>query len=595
MRFGRLVAVAAIAPGLILGVRTTAATDSAVGAFVQTTALTLKDDVAVPVDPARRRFTFKSSTKKDPPPQRVVIPVAGGPNDPRAAGASVVVQNGAGSGETVRVDLPASGWMLLGSPTNPTGYGYRSADPNGAISKVTVKQDQIRIKGGKAAWGYTLDEAQQQRIAVRVQLGGMSWCADAPAKTSGTPPSTAKNDQPGRFVAAPKTPAPSACPVAAPAFQLTVTNGYGSGSYPSGTRVHVWANARPQDQLVTGWTGDAALLVEPAEWHTTLLMPARDTTIAATVADRPTTLAVSSYTGSTARPKTVRSLIPPNPRGLVLFLHGTGGSNNFITSTETFPVVLRALESGYGVLGTEAEEAVAGDLNGDGKERWDAALTATNIDFANLDALLGALRTAGTIAPTTPLYALGMSNGGATAISLGAVGASAVAPLYPALRFAAAISFCASGRAGAIAVTTTPTAFLLCANDDNETVDNAEAIANSATLAGRGIPTLVDLHQASPLYDERFARESTISLSASQALATELRAASMVAANGFLVAGSDAIVAAVTANPTLLPTLVALPPAARADVVDQLRAMGAEHQMFSDWAARAVGWFDAHP
>jgi hypothetical protein len=43
-----------------------------------------------------------------------------------------------------------------------------------------------------------------------------------------------------------------------------------------------------------------------------------------------------------------------------------------------------------------------------------------------------------------------------------------------------------------------------------------------------------------------------------------------------------------------LPTLVALPGAVRADVVDQIRVMQAEHQMYSDWAAREIAFLDAH-
>ena len=60
---------------------------------------------------------------------------------------------------------------------------------------------------------YTLDEMAQGHVAVRLSMGsGISYCADAPAKLSGNPPSTVQNDRPGRFVAQPKTPAPSACP-----------------------------------------------------------------------------------------------------------------------------------------------------------------------------------------------------------------------------------------------------------------------------------------------------------------------------------------------------------------------------------------------
>jgi hypothetical protein len=425
-------------------------------------------------------------------------------------------------------------------------------------------------------------------------MGAAAWCSDAPARASGAPPSTARDDKPGRFVAQRRTPPAVGCAVGPLAFTLTVQNGYGSGAYPTGATVHVWAAVRPQDQLVTGWTGDAGLLAEPEEWHTTLVMPARDVTLAATVVDRPTTLGVSTFTGVTGRPKTVRALVPPAARGVVLFLHGTGGSNGFITRTEPFAVALRALESGYGVLGTEAEEAVAGDLNGDGRERWNAALSPFNVDFANLNVLLGDLRAAGTIGPTTPLFALGMSNGGATAVSLGAVGASSVAGAFPALRFAAVVSHCADGRTDAVATTTTPSAWFMCANDDNDMVSNADAAANSAALAARGVPTVFALHPASPLYDARFVREPGIALATSQALAAELRAAGFVGADGFFTQPTDAIVAAVIASPALLPVFVGLPPAQQRDVLDQAKAVQAEHQMFSDWARRALAFFEAH-
>jgi len=59
-------------------------------------------------------------------------------------------------------------------------------------------------------------------------------------------------------------------------------------------------------------------------------------------------------------------------------------------------------------------------------------------------------------------------------------------------------------------------------------------------------------------------------------------------------AGPRAVLAAAAAAPSLLPTFAGLAPGVRNDVVDQLRAMQAEHQMYSDWAARALDFFDAH-
>ncbi len=84
---------------------------------------------------------------------------------------------------------------------------FRSPTAFDAIRKVLFKHDRLVVKGGGAAWGYTLDEPTQQRIAVRVTLGtDRPWCAEAPAKLAGTPPSTLGSDRIDRFQGQPRTP-----------------------------------------------------------------------------------------------------------------------------------------------------------------------------------------------------------------------------------------------------------------------------------------------------------------------------------------------------------------------------------------------------
>jgi hypothetical protein len=101
----------------------------------------------------------------------------------------------------------------MGSASSLKGYRFVGAasDP---IRRIVVKGDKITISGGRAGFGYTLDESQQGAVAVLLRLGtDLGWCASAPAKTRGVPPSSADSDRPGRFVGAPKTPAPVMCPV----------------------------------------------------------------------------------------------------------------------------------------------------------------------------------------------------------------------------------------------------------------------------------------------------------------------------------------------------------------------------------------------
>ncbi len=103
------------------------------------------------------------------------------------------------------VALPASGW-------SKTAKGYRFRGTNG-ITGALVQTDQLTIDGKGAGWTYALTAPAQGRVALRLTFGtGVTWCASAPAKTAGKPPSTTANDHPGLFVAAAKTPAPATCP-----------------------------------------------------------------------------------------------------------------------------------------------------------------------------------------------------------------------------------------------------------------------------------------------------------------------------------------------------------------------------------------------
>src|SRR5262249_21362880 len=128
--------------------------------LVQTTSLSLRDRT-VPPTPSSRKVSFKSSTKQDPTANRIVVPSVGGPGDPTLHGGTLVVYSSAGSGEKATATLPASGWRVLGKTTAPTGYKFTGSDPNGPVSRVTVKADQVRVRGGKANWTYTLNEASQ--------------------------------------------------------------------------------------------------------------------------------------------------------------------------------------------------------------------------------------------------------------------------------------------------------------------------------------------------------------------------------------------------------------------------------------------------
>ncbi len=191
-------------PRITTTTSTTTTTTTLAWVLIRTSSLSLRDDAA---NPARRRVSFKSSTKRDSILNRILPPPPGSPGDPTTGGATLVVYDAAGSGEAVTVVLPAAGAESGWSPLGASGWRFRSRNPGDAITNVTVRADSISVKGGKAGWGYTLDERSQGTVAVRLKLGAdRPWCAAAPAKAGPA------NDTVGRFVAQKNTPPPASCP-----------------------------------------------------------------------------------------------------------------------------------------------------------------------------------------------------------------------------------------------------------------------------------------------------------------------------------------------------------------------------------------------
>ena len=197
---------------------TTVTTTTIPVVLISTRSLTLRDDNVAPVALSHRKISYHSATKLDAAANRIVVPPGGSSGDPRgAAGATLTVYNsnpvpGSPTDDYV-IALPSTGWTALGAGT-VTGYLFRGTDPNGPISRITVKADSITIRGGRANWPYTLNEPSQGRVALRLKLGNATpWCADVPAKVGGNPPSTAHNDTQDKFFGQPKTPPPAACPV----------------------------------------------------------------------------------------------------------------------------------------------------------------------------------------------------------------------------------------------------------------------------------------------------------------------------------------------------------------------------------------------
>jgi len=162
--------------------------------LIQTTALKLTDDLSL-----KQRFSFTSSSRNDGAPNRIVPPARLGPADPTVQTTPVTVVFYNSAGQTTDKEfysLDYRGWRYLGTNTNPRGYAFRSSRVGGGpVRSVTITADKITIRGFGA---YSLNEPLQGRIATRLFLGQRVWCADAPAKLTGHPPTTAKTDRSGQ-------------------------------------------------------------------------------------------------------------------------------------------------------------------------------------------------------------------------------------------------------------------------------------------------------------------------------------------------------------------------------------------------------------
>lgn len=185
------------------------------GILIATTKLRLQDDSGIAPNPSKRKIRFGARTKEMPTANRIVSPPRGSAGDPRTTGATLTVYNSNGGTQTTTVSLPAAEWVAVGTDADPKGYQFKTADPMAPlVFKVKVGDDTLRVVGRGPSWAYPLSAPPQGSVALRLQLGsGVTWCADAPARSGGSPPSTAKYDIVGKFVAEKQLVAPSTCPL----------------------------------------------------------------------------------------------------------------------------------------------------------------------------------------------------------------------------------------------------------------------------------------------------------------------------------------------------------------------------------------------
>lgn len=351
-------------------------------------------------------------------------------------------------------------------------------------------------------------------------------------------------------------------------YTLTIEGGFGGGSYPEGTSVHVWADVDPQREIVTSFGPNGAAL-DSAEWNSGLSMPASDLSLEVSVEE----VSVSFTERTLSLPGGPRTLLVAAPNvemvGAVVFFHGASYSTAELRDNAAMTTVMTLVRAGWLVAALPSEAEVASGTGG-----FDSRLDLEgNVDLQNAAEAVTLLRQDGTIPEGMPVAAWGMSSGGYFAHTVGAAGIAEIV-----------VAHCAPGNADALAQTEAATAWLLAESDT--VVPSAVDLASSflGELTTRGIPAELYVHPQTPLYDERFTRITGIDLAKSIEIADALRAQGAVDERGaWQVAGSMASVDVPGIDGDLLTAVQA-----------EIEIMAADHELYDDAAQRMLSFLQSN-
>jgi len=362
-------------------------------------------------------------------------------------------------------------------------------------------------------------------------------------------------------------------------YTVTVNEGYGSGTFKVGDTVQIWSRNMNATETFLAWTGDTLSIKDRNEWHSWFVMPANNVVLTATFMPVNFIMQYEKIKGA-VNLKNVYYVFPANHKGIVYLFHGSNGSATYWTKNyENFSLVKDLVADGFAVIITEAEEVTLNnDTNGDGSFRWVTSTidSTNNIDFANLKAITDTFYQRNYSNRSIPRYCIGQSNGGSCSISFGYC-----------FKLKACVAYCASGGAtgGAVSSTTTPTLFCLQGADNNSVMGlsgNANAISNSQAISRRSICSKYFVNPASPLYENRFARNTIISSSLSTQIFNEIKNNNLLTSKNYMKVYAKDLWSAVSASSSRFPVIAALSTDQKAVVDEQISCVAADHQFYSD-------------
>ncbi len=162
-------------------------------------------------------------------------------------------------------------------------------------------------------------------------------------------------------------------------------------------------------------------------WISSLLCTSTGFAEESNVVSRLEALDESSVTFKTTifRGRNVLSNIPDKSRALVYLFHGSGVSVKFVQRNHTQVVADALLSKGYALVASESKLRT-------GKKRWDnkSADPETNVDIKDMLALHEHLIANTAITEDTPVYTMGMSNGGGFSGLFGYVASANGVPVH---------------------------------------------------------------------------------------------------------------------------------------------------------------------
>lgn len=304
--------------------------------------------------------------------------------------------------------------------------------------------------------------------------------------------------------------------LAAQTVSVTVEQGYVSRHRTPGTVAHIWAQQNTSTRIFRGWAGDVQHLADPAAPYTTFVVPGSDVRLQAQYATVPSWTPLTGTFGGVP----VTYFVPSNPAGLVFLFHGTGGSGAAQFSASEFASFTRDLvAAGFGVAAFDCLNRQTG--------QWDTTTIGTsNPDVVRVNSVINAMRAQGLISQQLPLFAFGQSNGAQFSHFTTQV-----------LPWAAVSISCVQGSPAASTSYRGPVAWWMGKNDDHPQVGAAgvaTSLARYEAHVNRGLHGRHMISGPMPLYPERIARSTVLTMADSAEVYNIFKANGWLDANDFL-------------------------------------------------------------